>query len=347
MRAAHSTLVWRSGCIVPRAAADRHNAPMTSAAEQLDRPAASARQPLADVPTPRMLRRFRRHAWFFGLVLLVNIGLAYAAAWGVDRLERWFPDPWDDLSMMAMIGVLMGQLYLAALWLGLGGLHAALRFALVSAVILAGSLAVASGLELHGKDRWLVVGLGILLLLSAQLLLAPFRWLSGWRVDFDPLYYAHESGRRGQLKLGNLLALMLLAALPVAVFRWIMSLGEADADEISLAAILLLAAAFTVAVPCTWFVLDSRRRHWSWLIVAAGAVVAGICGQLSLEGGRLDWDDIPWYLGSPVGIVWAVLFNLVLLRTQGLQLIVIRAPDSEGAPAGDHPLIGSTTTAVP
>jgi hypothetical protein len=51
----------------------------------------------------------------------------------------------------------------------------------------------------------------------AQVVLAPIRWLTGWRIDFDPAYHRKEEGRRLQLRLWHYLSLTFLVTLPLVL----------------------------------------------------------------------------------------------------------------------------------
>ena len=284
-----------------------------------------------------------------GYVLAAAIFLEIALAVTLIRLTDYIRGDWVG---NAVVGVLLGQCFLLALWAALGGLSAATRMVLVVLAWLAGSLAFqfanaapnawqlgshlsqAALLELLNEvlERLFeVLAMGGILVSALAILLLPLRRLAGWRIDFSPTYYRGIRGRPGQVGLMDFAAFTGAAALPLSLVRLLAgteNMGSSDAIIVP----VLIATIGLTAAPAAYAVMAKRRVAW-WL-AAAVIWMVGISWLNSLAAARLDGFDLfadsqsIWGLNSGtvllhVGIAGVVALTLGGLRLCGLSLIVV------------------------
>jgi len=175
------------------------------------------------------------------------------------------------------------------------------------------------------------LGVSFLIVLLSQLVLAPIRWLTGWRIDFDAAYHSTESGGRMQLRLWHYLALTFLATLPLGVYRAIDAIApNDDAGNLATSSALLAAMTVLVAAPLTWLILAKRRTAVAWLSQPLGMVLAATLGYgatvaMASEQGQ-SISELVFLFALPLGALFPVALNLALLRMAGLHLFSVKRP---------------------
>jgi hypothetical protein len=234
-----------------------------------------------------------------------------------------------------VMGFLLGQGYLLGLWAALGGLRAVARFAIVGTLCTAGVVSFVTAISQEGYWESVLFGglLGMLFVTGVAICLLPLRGLAGWRVDFDPAYYAHLPLRRGQIGLLDYAGYTCAVAGPLVIVRLLLELsGEETAGMGSIIAMLALIGA-TAAVP-SYIVLRWRRFWLGALASAAWIVVATLVhSQLSRYFGGLSMGTGGWRgiidfrIGAfHAGVGIAVVTTLGYLRRWGLKLLVVPEP---------------------
>lgn len=279
----------------------------------------------------------RPHSWTFAGLVLVNV----TVTWPLLRLLLLLQNSsasglWMEAAQCCMIGVCLGQLYLASIWLAFGGLATLLRFAVVFLAVVAGAVNAALGItfEPWGMELTICLGASFLIVLLSQLVLAPVRWLTDWRIDFDAAYHSAESGRRMQLRLWHYLALTFLATLPLVVYRAIDAMAPTDdARDLATSSALLAAMTVLLAAPLTWLILAKRRTAIAWLSQPLGLVLAATLGYaatvtMTSEAGR-STSALVFVFAMPLGALLPVALNLVLLRMAGLHLLSVKRLQSD------------------
>ncbi|HVW38024.1 MAG TPA: hypothetical protein VHB99_11990 [Pirellulales bacterium] len=223
-----------------------------------------------------------------------------------------------------VVGVLLAQLFLTGLWMALGGLHAAARFAVVAALTGAGASIFWLGIGRRPElGQWLIWAGGIVL--TTHALLLPLRALAGWRVDFDPAYHARSPDKSMQLRLIHLIAFTAACALPLAVVRM------ANDYEMLAYVFAFAGVGLVVSAPIAWLTLASRRMLRFWP-AACGLIFVSLAIDL-VVGPLLDV-DLEEALVVYLGIAATVLANLGVLRLLfGLRLFSILGPEMEGLAA--------------
>lgn len=264
---------------------------------------------------PRPDWRRQPHTWFLLALAAPNL----FADWLAGRLLEE-----TNVVQWIVVGVPLGQLFLMGLWMALGGLHAAARFAVVAALTAAG--AAVFWLGIGGRPElgeWLIWAGGIVL--ATHALLLPLRALAGWRVDFDPAYHARSPDRSMQLRLIHLIGFTAACALPLAVVR-------IARDFDTLAVILGFGGVgLVVAAPIAWLALAPRRMLRFWP-AACGVIFVSLV--IDLVFGQVANADIEEALFVYLGIAATVLANLGLLRLlYGLRLFSVLGPEADGMAA--------------
>ncbi|HZL86773.1 MAG TPA: hypothetical protein VFB96_00240 [Pirellulaceae bacterium] len=266
------------------------------------------------------------HSWVFAGFVVANVAVAWPILRSLIRFQDNATGLWADAVQSGMIGLCIGQLYLASLWLAFGGLSTLLRFAMVLLAVLLGAINAAIGIgEDWGMVMTICIGVSLLIVLLSQLVLAPVRWLTGWRIDFDSAYHAAEAGGRMQLRLWHYLALIFLATLPLVVYRTMDAIAPND-DAAGLATTAALLAAMTVfvAAPVTWLILSKHRNFIAWLAPPLGLILAGALGYVATVAMRSEQAQSPselvFLLLLPLGALVPVALNLLILRMVGLHL---------------------------
>lgn len=241
--------------------------------------------------------RQQPHSWFLAGLVVANVAL----------INLWFKAADDGAGILALAGygMLLGQLFLMAIWLSYGGLPVAARFLAVAAAPTAGAAAFGVSVDSLADvaPLFALVGGTIVLVLYAALL--PLRTLLGWRIDFDPAYHAHALRQPMQLRLSNILAYTAVCALPCALFQWF---GHA---ELAPAALALGAFTASGCIPVAWLILSTRRTKRFWCVWAGMVLVA-----IALHPVLYQFELLPAEigLGMQFGAVAAVALNLGLSR---------------------------------
>lgn len=284
----------------------------------------------AQIATPCWWRQ--PYSWTFAGLVGLNILLTAPALRSMLRLDGWLNDPWSYWVQMGMIGLFMGQLYLAAIWLAFGGSSAPLRFAVVMTAVLLGAVSgtLAASMETEWGDTLVIaVGVSLLVVLLAQLVFAPVRWLTGWRIDFDAAYHPPESGRRMQVWLWHYLVLTFLATLPLVVYRVLDAVApDMDAAGLFLSAALLAGMTLLAAGPLTWLILVPRRPLRTLLAFPLGLAAAAALGfaitAATSDESWLDATELVFLIVLPLTALIPVAFNLLVLRCLGLHVISVK-----------------------
>jgi len=271
----------------------------------------------------------QRHSWAFAGIIVINLPLAWCFVRSLISIDQWVVQRWAICIVLGMVGLVLGQLYLAAIWLAFGGLSAPLRMALVALVIVSGALlgvTAATDVSEMVLMKLFAVGISLLIVLLAQIVLAPLRWMTGWRIDFDPAYHPKDNTGRMQLHIWHYMALTLIIALPLGIYQGLTAISN-DAGHIF--AVTTLAASMTllVAAPLTWVLLVRQRVLRAIAILLAGlglAAVTGVAMTVIIDGMPiLSWNSVAM-LCMLAGVMISVAANILLLRWQGLQLFCVK-----------------------
>jgi hypothetical protein len=273
----------------------------------------------------------QRHSWIFAGLILANVVVTWPLVRAFILLDGGASGLWANAVAAGLMGACIGQLYLASIWLAFGGLPTSLRFGAALTAVVLGTVNAAFGVSRDpvGTEMTLCLGVALLIVLQSQLVLAPVRWLTGWRIDFDPAYHKADEGGRMQLRLWHYLALTFLATLPLIVYRTLDALSPTeDAGNLAITAALLAAMTVLVAAPVSWLVLVRRRPIVAWLSVPVGFVMAGALGYVATvamasEQGQ-SVSELVFLFTLPAGALALVALNLILLRIAGLHLFSVK-----------------------
>jgi hypothetical protein len=275
-----------------------------------DEAAIAAEPPIA----PGALRpdwRRQPHTWFLLGLAAPNL----VVDWLAGRLLEA-----TNVVHWIVIGVPLAQLFLMGLWMALGGLHAAARFAIVAALTGAGTAVFWLGLGGRPElGEWLIWAAAIVL--ATHALLLPLRALAGWRIDFDPDYHARLPDKKMQVRLIHLIGFTAACALPLAVVR-------IASDFDTLAVVLGFGGVgLVVSSPIAWLALAPRRMLRFWPAVCGMAFVSLV---IDLVVGEVLDADIDEALIVYLSIAATVLANLGVLRLLfGLRLFSILGSEAD------------------
>ncbi|HXT59597.1 MAG TPA: hypothetical protein VN699_13235 [Pirellulales bacterium] len=253
--------------------------------------------------------RRQPHTWFLVALTAANIALDGLAARFVLGAAS---------SEAISIGVLLAQSFLMGLWMALGGLHAAARFAAVVAATVAGAAVLWLGLRRPVGDLRELIAFGGIIVLATHAVLLPLRAMFGYRIDFDPAYHPRSADKSMQLRLMHLIAFTTACALPCALVR---VLNDADA---ALAIFAFGGVGLVGSLPIAWLAVAARRT-WRFWLAALGMLSASLVVDLWALGTLLPGhaEAAPVY----AGIAATVLANLGVLRLIfGLRLFSVLGP---------------------
>jgi hypothetical protein len=278
-----------------------------------------------------------RHWHSYSLPVVVTAEIA--ATWLVVKLAEGgpWPSPWDNYLVSAMLGFVMAQCFLLAIWAALGGLATVPRWLCVGTVYVAG----ASALTIAAfEPTWQsildnapeVVLLGGILMAALAAILLPLRRLAGWRIDFDAAYHPQPAQRRGQLALMDFAAMFCAVALPLTLCRILIESEIEDASDMLVFLGVFALVELVTAAPVAWAAM-ARRRSLAWLAAAAVWVCVVSFGQSWLASALPDLDLFGTSPGF-AGMHWEVLMfhggtgaaialPLLALRLCGLKLLVL------------------------
>lgn len=237
----------------------------------------------------------------------------------------------DGTAMTGLvIGHLLAQLFLMGLWLALGGLHFIIRFAVVTLVTLAGVLAAFSGeLERSSSELWEIVVIGGMIVTGTNTIVVPFRWLLGWRIDFDRAYHATPSYGSMQIGLIHVLGMTTAVALPFGLFHFF---PESTNGETKLIPLTFGATGLLGSFPVAMLVMAARRQ-WVWGLIAVVVLPSASYVESVTIGETIgDGRALMWFANA--GIAVTILFNLGVLRLVGLRLFSVKAPEPPATETG-------------
>jgi hypothetical protein len=240
------------------------------------------------------------------------------------------------------VGIMLGQAFLLGLWAALGGLGTIPRWGLVGTLCTVGVtliVLVVKPSQQSFLETFLFAGLlAVLFVTGVAMCLLPLRGLAGWRVDFDPAYYAHLPLRRGQVRLLDCAGYTCAVAGPLVVVRLMLELSDEDRAGIGTVIATLSLIAGAAAIPS--FVILSWRRFWLGLIVATIWIACTILVHsqlsrhfdgLSMGTGRWWWQFDLRIAAFHAGVGIAVVMTLGYLRRWGLKLLVVPQPEHSAA----------------
>jgi hypothetical protein len=236
-----------------------------------------------------------------------------------------------------MLGFIMAQCFLLAIWAALGGLATVPRWLIVGFVYVAGACV----LTIAAFDRtWQsflnnvpeVVLLGGIHMATLAAILLPLRRIAAWRIDFDAAYHPQPVQRRGQMGMMDFAAMFCAVALPLTLCRILIESEMEDATDMLIFLGVFALIELVTAAPVARAVL-ARRRPLLWCAVAAVWVCVVSCGQSWLANAVPDFNlfgTSPGAIGMHGevlafhgGTAAAIAVPLLALRLCGLKLLVL------------------------
>jgi hypothetical protein len=246
-------------------------------------------------------------------------------------------------TMLVLLGLQLGQTLLLAFWISFSDERWYWRSA-IPALVSAGLVAACAISAGSGLGDSMLVGLAVQgLLWILVVFLVPLRRLRSWRLKRggNPL-----PAEQKQYGIRDLLIWMAVIAVPLAIFRFLISLSTANTVSAGLRGISLLGL---MLLPLLWqailAALAPRGRRYSW-IFAAGILFYAV---LAVAVGAREFYNlmlVPFWLPRPgwvllllsLAIVSAIFItstlvlwlNCLCIRGAGWQLV--RPADNQPAP---------------
>jgi hypothetical protein len=256
-----------------------------------------------------------------------------------------FLDPGGDLAGGIMIGALVGQTVLLAVWASLGPATVLERMSAGVALLGSCLISIMAWGRRTGHPRDEVVILTLVLLSTWILLQIPLwsiRYSHGWRLGFGDTTTEIQSDNEMQYGIRQLIAWMALVGVITAVLRLVAASYLTDLNPDSWSS-RVLPIVFTVtlfgtlaAFPVVWAAFV-KRRFLAWILAAAVCcaliTVAEGFAFVWVVGGKGDPE-----VAIPINIVQfvSVLLALCSLRFAGLRLFRDRRWTEEPVAVTSH-----------
>jgi hypothetical protein len=234
----------------------------------------------------------------------------------------------SDALGMASMGAQLAQLVLLGVWLALGDGRWYVRLLVVVPLDFASSAGVALAQYLAGQlsepeDEWAMIGFFFLMIVLASCVaVLPLRRLRDWRFTCEPVVDESAPPRLGQVNIADYLLWMIPFGGLLAVIRFIMSVQDNFARQLS--QIFFYVAALLATVLAAMLTVFSSRLHgWrKWLLLAALVLLVGLV--LAMPETYRNFQQIRALGGGPVTLI-DVLLNACRVGSRGV-LMIIGAP---------------------
>lgn len=232
-----------------------------------------------------------------------------------------------QLAEIVILGLLFGQLGVAAVWVAWGGQSFSLRVCLATAMALGVSAVLV-------VPVWLIfAGIGAIyaaILLGYWAVVQMPLWVArlalGWRLTKPAAgeSSATDSGLRFGLK--HLLGWTLAVALLLSAGRWLMPDKEyfqgliAFGGEVVVPILTLMTFTMLTAL-CAIAAGLVEQKLWLWIPVSLAAVAALILAMHAVSAFRSDMDSDPLQTCTLIAVQWGwLLGSMVALRLAGYRL---------------------------
>jgi hypothetical protein len=230
----------------------------------------------------------------------------------------------SDALATASTGALLAQLVLLGIWLALGDGRWYVRLLVAVPLDFVSSAGVALAQYLAGQlskpeDEWAMIGFMFLLIVLASCdAVLPLRRLRDWRFTGEPVVDESAPPRLGQVNIADYLLWMIPFGGLMAVIRFILSVQDNFASQLS-QIFFYVAALLATVVAAMLTVFSSRLRGWrKWLLLAALVVLVGLALAAPEIYGNLRQRNA--FAGGPAALL-VILTVASRVGSRGLCLI--------------------------
>ena len=266
----------------------------------------------------------------FGLLAAVHV--AFLLLLSPINLPAEF-GPAGQRFLMMVMGALVAQPGLIALWAGLAPQAFMRRWAQALAMLLCFDLALAfasanNASARAGTEEMLEIVAWLVAVVAGQLPLWFLRRRFGWRIEPPPEHARPADERGNQFSMIHLLAAMAVVAAFLAALRWIYpNASSARLPEhllrfAAIGAMTSLVGLLPLAV-CWLVLLPGRGGFWRWSIGLGGAgIFAATAAAVAAFGSPGEVGELIFILSGTV--LWSA-GNLFIVRLCGYRLVRRRA----------------------